>query len=1178
MISGDNRVKLAAINLWKLALLQKPDSIFPVIKNKTKETAESRVIMEGFTRLLETNSSTFLQWLEDHKKETQVMLVSLSKFWEAFVTLENKNNHESLMNSRIKRRKHLKRILRRDSSLKEVLHSQLIRDRIWAKNIREMQKLHYARILQDESSREKIIKNIWEKLSTKLFRERTLWGEQIPRSVVRWKLDATEGPCRMRKRLQIDNEQPLYHNCRLEKPENSLSGQQTFSEFKTADNNELGKDVARTNAKDTIHQDKSTRSELLSPPITRDDESILSTSSNNQTLSLETTDDRAADTDEITHYEEDKNRKVLQLLDPEDSVVDVYNTNRINGLDACESLLLFCNHHLYLIDGFFKRADGDIVDVADIPNEERDQYLYLLSVSSGSPTLRQKSDIEDKHELYKWAFEDIREIHRRKFLFRNVALEIFLYNGQNFLITLDIRLRDQVYNKLINRISTPSSNLAGINSRAITSILGGSVISTKFSNIFKNITIDPLTEISQRWVRREISNFQYLVHLNTLAGRSYNDLTQYPVFPWILADYKSSELDLSNPATFRDLSKPMGAQTPEREVEFQQRYCQLARTDTGITPFHYGTHYSSAMIVCSFLIRLEPFTQHFLTLQGGHFDHADRLFHSLGLAWESASRVNMSDVRELIPEFFYLPEFLENINNIELGTRQENDEKINEVILPPWAKGDPKIFIQKHREALECDFVSENLHLWIDLIFGYKQQGQSAVEATNVFHHLSYEGAVDLEAITDPVEKVATVGIIHNFGQTPLQLFKKPHPQRQPEIRDILSLGYLKFQNHVDKLVQSIFPIKNISQQVKDIEIDNNNLLATAFQQLLVPSDTTCYLEWGNLDGSLRLLSQDGQKTLAVFENMHIDYISCACFADNSLLITGGTDSVVCFWDYKVKQNSITILECVRGHQAKVNCVVASKSFNILASGSEDKTCILWDLIQMKYIRQLSGHDMGVQAIAINNNTGDIATCSGPTIKVFTINGELLLSKTTSHSIDPILSCKFYEEQNHEWNKESILFTGHRRGFIKIWEKKIRTTDEDQETQYSCNWDLELLHQLHHEDRVHTLSEPPDITALCSSSLQRVLYTGDSLGRVFAWVLPDGSTNIQQINVSIDYCLNCGNTFPMLERKFSCRACGGIFCSTCIDTTSSHMIIGVRDGYFCHYCSSSLGPKFNDLV
>ena len=45
--------------------------------------------------------------------------------------------------------------------------------------------------------------------------------------------------------------------------------------------------------------------------------------------------------------------------------------------------------------------------------------------------------------------------------------------------------------------------------------------------------------VTQRWERGEISNFQYLMNLNTLAGRSYNDLMQYPVFPWIVADYSS---------------------------------------------------------------------------------------------------------------------------------------------------------------------------------------------------------------------------------------------------------------------------------------------------------------------------------------------------------------------------------------------------------------------------------------------------------------------------------------------------------------------------------------------------------------------------------------------------------------------------------------------------------------
>jgi hypothetical protein len=72
-------------------------------------------------------------------------------------------------------------------------------------------------------------------------------------------------------------------------------------------------------------------------------------------------------------------------------------------------------------------------------------------------------------------------------------------------------------------------------------------------------------EWTRLWLRRDISNFDYLSLLNAASGRTVRDLSQYPIFPWVLADYTSDRLDLENPkaGTFRDLSKPIGALNPK---------------------------------------------------------------------------------------------------------------------------------------------------------------------------------------------------------------------------------------------------------------------------------------------------------------------------------------------------------------------------------------------------------------------------------------------------------------------------------------------------------------------------------------------------------------------------------------------------------------------------------------
>ncbi|KAG1699561.1 hypothetical protein DVH05_012972 [Phytophthora capsici] len=493
--------------------------------------------------------------------------------------------------------------------------------------------------------------------------------------------------------------------------------------------------------------------------------------------------------------EESVDEKLRPLLMPGDEITEIYDCLRIDGVDSCPGVFLLCNDHVYIVDNY-QRQTEELVSPSNDIDIEQNVHIRVKEVPQDASTLLERrlswrlqesphhsqpvSKSRDSHQCRFWAYEDITELHKRRYQLRHVALEIFANDGRNYLVTLEsLEQRELVFHALLSKCPNVQGAASGLDG-----VSGGGDLYSQLRKLLRN-------SMTERWVQGDISNFAYLMHLNTLAGRSYNDLTQYPVFPWVLADYESEILDLSDPNVYRDLTKPMGAL--QREEEFRARYDGLMESlgtvnDDGADhplnsrPFHYGTHYSSAAITLHYLMRLEPFTSHFRRLHGGKFDHADRLFTSIVGAWKSAAgfegaQNGTQDVKELIPEFFYLPEFLENVNECAFGTSQTG-VVVDDVELPPWANGSPTEFVRLNRAALESSFVSANLHNWIDLIFGFRQQGSAAVEACNVFYHLTYEGSVDLDAITDASTKRAILDQITEFGQTPSQLFRTPHPAR----------------------------------------------------------------------------------------------------------------------------------------------------------------------------------------------------------------------------------------------------------------------------------------------------------------------------------------------------------------------------------------------------------------
>jgi hypothetical protein len=138
-----------------------------------------------------------------------------------------------------------------------------------------------------------------------------------------------------------------------------------------------------------------------------------------------------------------------------------------------------------------------------------------------------------------------------------------------------------------------------------------------------------------QWIDKYMSNYEYLQWLNEIAGRSYSDITQYPVLPWVYVT--SSDKVEDDPKAFRDLSKNMGLQGDQDRIRyFIEKYSNKNEEEL-FDEYHFGTHYSSSAIIFNFLIRIRPYSIGAITLQSGHFDVADRIFYSFWGSWNNAT-------------------------------------------------------------------------------------------------------------------------------------------------------------------------------------------------------------------------------------------------------------------------------------------------------------------------------------------------------------------------------------------------------------------------------------------------------------------------------------------------------------------------------------------------------------
>lgn len=269
-----------------------------------------------------------------------------------------------------------------------------------------------------------------------------------------------------------------------------------------------------------------------------------------------------------------------------------------------------------------------------------------------------------------------------------------------------------------------------------------------------------LKALALDWVHGRLSNFRYLMELNRLAGRRQGDPNYHPVLPWVV--------DFTVPfGRFRDLRRSkFRLNKGDKQLDFTYEMTKEALAAAGgnvaggagvggdlagsvggggvgqSDHLHVPHHISDVLSDITYYVYKARQTPKSV------------LCKHVRSQWEpneypaSMERIQSWTPDECIPEFFTDPSIFRSIH-----------PDMPDLDVPSWCNS-CEDFVEIHRRLLESREVSQHLHHWIDLTFGYKLSGKEAVKAKNVCLHL-----------VDNHTHLTNYGVV--------QLFDHPHPPRQ---------------------------------------------------------------------------------------------------------------------------------------------------------------------------------------------------------------------------------------------------------------------------------------------------------------------------------------------------------------------------------------------------------------
>ena len=615
-------------------------------------------------------------------------------------------------------------------------------------------------------------------------------------------------------------------------------------------------------------------------------------------------------------------------------------------------------------------------------------------------------------------YNSISQILYRKYLFYEIAVEIFLYNGKSYYFNFyNIENKNKFMKIMKEKI--------------------------KEEIIIKNsIEYFEKKKYSNKWLEGKISTSDYLLLINKFSDRSYNTLTQYLIFPWLFSDIDN----IYNSENIRNFNY-----SPIIKNKIELKNNIMEGESEGYFSY-YSNFYSNYMYVNHYMFRMFPYLYNQIKLQDGKLDEPGRQFNSLSSTlkiFKENPHINI----ELIPEFYFIPELFLNLNVCFYGEIKCNDvyKLINNVGVEPGFHNILEL-INYHQISINSEHITSKINKWIDYAFGERQislkndsvkyfpkecyekyikeefdeeckklksiiQDKSKGELTKLKTFPIYNLETNISSTIQNTRKKLKDALNKSYfyGQCPTQIFTKGHPafdkKIEPKIynlsdkdnfqvistnaqlmlqrKDILYMQessngnyfYIVYEHEIEVYNKHLKLINNLSINyiskipdcfsIKYHTYDNYFKSMKNYKYIIFDIfDCKYFIIGGYIDNSLRIYYKDKEKDIILYFYFDSQIKCIRNSLNDKTFFSGHRNGKIIKWSYQINNNNNQInliqMNSIRGHKSSVKMIELNEKYECIISIDDDEVLFIRKLYDFELLSYVKFNKYNKKVIDIN--------------------------------------------------------------------------------------------------------------------------------------------------------------------------------------------------------------------